>query len=133
MKIYHIPHKLKAKPRGQLGKFGNMTHSLNGYREWQSSMHNMLVKINFSMPVNLYGIVIVFHIPKLKGHPFDCGNLQGGIEDVLVKYKYIRDDNWKVLGNYAGIPLKSEYPAYTIIPVENRKEFLSALNHYLPD
>lgn len=131
MKIYHIPHKLKSKPRGQLGKFGNMTHSLNGYREWQTSMKGKLEEINFSIPGDMYGLILIFHIPKLKGHPFDLSNLQGGLEDVLVKYEYLKDDNWLRLGRYAGIALKSEYPAYTIIPVENKQEFLSVINYYL--
>lgn len=131
MKIYHIPHQLKAKPRGQLGKYGNMTHSLNGYREWQISIAYNLRKIEFSIPNNFYGLVFVFHIPKLKGHPFDLSNLQGGIEDVLVKHEYLPDDNWKILGKYSGIAVKSVYPGYTIIPTMNKNEFIAGINHYL--
>ena len=131
MKIYHIPHQLKAKPRGQLGKFGNMTHSLNGYREWQASLNNKFKQIDLVIPSPLYGLIMIFHIPKLKGHPFDLSNLQGGIEDVLVKYEYLPDDNWKILGKYVGIAVKSVYPGYTIIPTMNRNEFIAGINHYL--
>lgn len=126
--IVKIPIAPKPKPRGQLGKYGNMTHSLKGYREWQDELDKYLRIAKFIIPDNFYGIIYHFGIVKKRGGKPDISNLVGGIEDVLVKYDYINDDNYQVIKHYFASAIQSEKSFINIYVTDNKAEFLYVLN-----
>jgi Holliday junction resolvase RusA-like endonuclease len=130
MEYIKIHTKAKPKPRGQLNKSGRMTHSLNGYREWQNEICLILSDAKFIIPENFYGIIFVFNIKPSKGRPPDLSNLQGAIEDVLVKYKYIVDDNWKILKRYYTLGIPSTEDSIEIFAVVDKTEFLKIVDMY---
>lgn len=91
-----------SKPRGGLGKYGNMTHSLNGYREWQREFALRLKSVNFSLE-NHYAIMYRLILSKRKrGRPQDVTDMIGALEDVFVQYNFIKDDNWRRIPRYWG-------------------------------
>lgn len=132
MSIYRlaVPLKPKPKPRGQLNKYGAMTHSLNGYREWQTEYLKHIALTEFKIPLGFYGMIFQFNIRQGVGGLADVSNLQGGVEDILVKAKLIKDDNYRILRHYAAFALeidkkKTEDCSSIILYVtETKKEFL---------
>jgi Holliday junction resolvase RusA-like endonuclease len=86
-----------SKPRGQIGKYGNITHSSGGYRKFQQEVAERLRDMRFSIPGDFYALGYVFMMAKKRGHLNDVGNMKGAIEDILVKEKYLKDDNWRHL------------------------------------
>lgn len=83
-----------SKPRGQLGKHGNITHSTGEYRNWQKNFILRLQKASPEPFEKFYAIVYVFNIRSKAGHQPDCDNMVGAINDVLTK-KWIDDDTWQ--------------------------------------
>lgn len=131
LKVY-LPIAAHAKPRGQIGKHGNITHSIGTYRPWQTKVLKYLKTIDLVIPSDFYGIIFVFYLKSKAGHPIDLSNAQGGLEDVLVKGGYIKDDNYKVLKRYAtlGIPSEKSYIEFYI--VYDKKTFLNLMDKLLP-
>lgn len=100
IKYYQIAITPMSKPRGQLGKFGNLTHSVGRYREFQKEIEYKLRLTNFSIPVGFFALAYVLFMGKKRGRANDVGNMIGALEDVFVKYEYIKDDSYKHLPRF---------------------------------
>lgn len=116
--------ELKPKPRGQLGKYGNMTHSIGHYRQWQSAFVRAVKQTNFLIPSDFYAIIFHFRILPKPGRAPDLSNLQGAVEDALVKSNYLKDDNWKILSRYYTQGSLSDTNKIDLYIAESKKEFL---------
>lgn len=90
-----LPIPKRAKPRGGIGKYGNMTHCTGGYREWQDDGIKLLRCLNVPKVENIYSLHITFY-KKGRG---DLDNLAGGVMDLLVKSGVIDDDDWSTIPN----------------------------------
>jgi Holliday junction resolvase RusA-like endonuclease len=120
----------KPKPRGQIGKYGNMTHSMNGYREWQNQVIKQLNGSDWYIPENFHSLVFNFHIKPKSGHPPDLSNMQGGMEDVLVKNKNLVDDNWKILKRYYTFGQESDRNRIIIYACETKADLLFCIEKF---
>lgn len=93
------------KPRGQLGKYGNMTHSAKSeYRKWQTKFRIRFLRLRREPIEKFYCLIYVFYLPIKIGRLPDLDNLEGGINDALTPDKtgfpgWIKDDNISLL-NY---------------------------------
>jgi Holliday junction resolvase RusA-like endonuclease len=123
--VASIPLRPHSKPRGALGRNRQMTHSIGSYRPWQRDFLAILSEINFKVPSGFYGMLFQFNIKKKGGQQPDISNMQGGIEDVLVKGEYIKDDNWTILRHISSwaIQVKTD-PSMVIYVVQTKREFL---------
>lgn len=126
-----LPVRPFPKPRGQLNKYGKMTHSLNGYRQWQKQFHDAISSTTFQIPEPFYGVLFHFCLKPQRGHPPDVSNLQGGVEDVLVKFGFITDDNVNVMPRYASWAEKTKESSITLYVVQNKVEFLFILEKFM--
>lgn len=98
---YMIPIAPMSKPRGQLGKYGNITHSIGGYRDWQRNLARKLASVKFTIPTDYFALIIILHISKNKrGRSQDVDDMIGGFFDSLVKFDFIKDDNWRIVTRY---------------------------------
>lgn len=128
----YLPIAPHSKPRGQLGKHGNMTHSIGGYRIWQNKILQYLKSIDLVIPQDFYGIIFLFYIKPKAGHPLDLSNAQGGVEDVLVKGGYLKDDNWKILKRYATLGISSDKNYIEFYIVYDKNTFVKLMEKLLP-
>jgi len=93
------------KPRGQLGKHGNITHSADPrYRAWQLAFKQRLAAQTLDCFDGAYGYGFLLHMPKKAGQQPDIDNMMGGIMDCLTRDKkdpdahyWLKDDNWRIL------------------------------------
>lgn len=129
IKIY-LPIRAFPKPRGQLNKHGKLTHSLGGYRQWQTDFKTLIDSTPFYVPSNFHSVVFRFGIPKKRGHAPDLSNLQGGVEDALVKSKYLHDDNWKILTRYYTFGQQTAQPSITLYVAGCKKELLYIIEQF---
>ena len=90
-----LPITKRAKPRGKIGKYGNITHSTGGYREWQADGIKLLKCLNVPLVTNIYA----FHITFYKKGRGDLDNLAGAVMDLLVEAGVIADDDWVTIPN----------------------------------
>lgn len=120
---------IKSKPRGQLNKFGNMTHSLGGYRQWQKKALDALQKANFKTPNSWYRLLFEFHIKPKRGHKNDGSNMQGAIEDALVKGGYIIDDNWGILPRTSISVTKSTFDHVVLYWCDYKKDYIYLISN----
>lgn len=90
-----LPIPKRAKPRGGIGKYGNMTHSTKGYREWQDDGIKLIRCLNVPVITDIYSLHITFY-RKGRG---DLDNLAGGVMDMFVKSGVIKDDDWVTIPN----------------------------------
>lgn len=132
MSIQHIKIPLRGypKPRGALGKYGNMTHSIGLYRQWQDEFRRYIAQTSFYVPQDFYSMVFKFNLAARSGGKPDLSNLQGGVEDALVKHKYIPDDNWKVLTRYYTCGSPASTSSIELFICMNKKETLYTIEHY---
>lgn len=130
IKKVNIPIKPKSKPRGQIGKYGNITHSMGGYMEWQQQFFYHLTVAKFEIPDNLYALIYHFLMVKQGGNPPDLDNLIGGVNDVLVKYEYLKDDNWKIVSKQFAFATLSDKPGISIYTCQSRKELVYIINTF---
>lgn len=92
-----IPLKPYPKPRGEIGKAGNMTHSSGGYRNWQNTFLKQLRNVA-GQPYTyqkIQALVVLQSRSKARGLP-DVTNLAGAVEDTLIEAKWLKDDNFKI-------------------------------------
>lgn len=144
-----LPYTPMSKPRGQVGKAGNMTHSsfkapttlkgnlrlLSGeqvpYRDWQLAIKTSLRMYHPDPFPPLFCLVYVFHIAGSKlGRAQDLDNMVGGINDCLTD-GWIKDDSWKVLKRFWAEALpaqKSKIELYVCVNIFDFIQFL--LRHH---
>ena len=91
--ILHL--RKRAKPRGGIGKYGNITHSSKGYREWQDEAISLIR----CMKIPPIGVIYSLHIVFYRKGRGDLDNLAGGVMDLLVKAGVIEDDDWVTIPN----------------------------------
>ncbi|QVQ57107.1 RusA-like resolvase [Anabaena phage Elbi] len=121
------------KPRGGIGRYGNMTHSSGGYRQWQKRFLESL-KEPGNFPKKFHGLVFFFYIKPKPGSPPDLENLQGGVQDTLKKAGCIKDDNYKYIGRYYTDHIVVEdYSRFDLYVVFSRKEMLYVIENLLPE
>lgn len=125
-----LPIKAFPKPRGQLGKYGNMTHSAGGYRAWQNQFSRLIQSTSFHVPDTFHSMVFQFNICTTRGRAPDLSNLQGGVEDALVKQKYLQDDNWKILTRFYTFGKVAPASEIIIYVAECKKELLYIIEHF---
>lgn len=92
-----IPLTPSPKPRGELGKHGNMTHSSGGYRKWQDTFLKQLRNVA-GQPYTyqkIMALVVLQSRSKKRGLP-DVTNMAGAVEDTLIAAKWLKDDNFKI-------------------------------------
>ena len=130
IKRVNIPIKPKSKPRGQIGKYGNMTHGMGGYMEWQQQFFYHLTVAKFEIPDNLYALIYHFLMVKQGGNPPDLDNMAGGVNDVLVKYEYLKDDNWKILPRLFVYGTQSQKSGIVIYTCQTKQEFLHIISEF---
>ena len=123
-----LPVKPISKPRGMLNRYGKITHSLGGYRQWQKEFHSHISSTSFIIPNTFHSIVFQFNITPVRGHPPDLSNMQGAVEDALVKYKYLKDDNWKILTRFYTFATVSKQPSIILYVAESKEELLFIIN-----
>lgn len=126
----HIEIRPMSKPRGQLNRYGAMTHSLKGYPQWTDKFIKAVKGAGFSIPPNFHSLVFQFNLQKLRGHPPDLSNLQGAVEDALVKGGLLPDDNWKILQRFYTFGLLADTPSIVIYRVDNKKELLFLIEKF---
>lgn len=112
-----------SKPRGQIGKHGNMTHSIGAYRGFQVEVSERLKQLEFAIPGEFFSLAYIFYMAKKKGQQNDITNMTGAIEDILVKYKYLTDDNWQVLRRCYIEAVPSPTFAITILVLPQERDF----------
>lgn len=123
-----------SKPRGQLGKFGNMTHSSGNYRKFQQEVYERLTELTFAIPGDFFALAYIFYMGRKKGRANDVGNMVGAIEDVLVKYKYLKDDSWLHLPRAWQEAVASDVFGITLLVLESASDivyFMSARDRLL--
>ncbi|QLF85069.1 RusA [Nostoc phage YongM] len=122
-----------SKPRGGIGRYGNMTHSSKGYRQWQQKFLESLYNSNHPFPSDFHCLVFFFYIKPKSGHPPDLENLQGGIQDTLVKMGCIKDDNYKILGRYyTDHIVVKDASHFDLYVVSNHTEKIYVIDKLLP-
>lgn len=89
------------KPRGQLNKYGKMTHALNGYGQWKKDCIRIINASDLQILPGYFGFVYHLKIKPKCGQQPDCSNLIGSFEDALVKSGRLKDDNWRVIPYFA--------------------------------
>lgn len=96
-KKFVIPLSPYPKPRGEIGKAGNMTHSSGGYRGWQNTFLKQLRSVAGQPHTyqKIQALVILQSRTKKRGLP-DVTNLAGAVEDTLIEAKWLKDDNFKI-------------------------------------
>lgn len=99
----------KPKPRGSLGRHGNMTHSSGDYREWQVRFRSLLyVQIKpEQFPSDFYCLNLLLTVTKkFRGRDADRDNLIGSVFDAMQGWKdskgnvypgWINNDNWRTI------------------------------------
>lgn len=123
-----------SKPRGQLGKFGNMTHSSGNYRQFQQEIYERLTELNFSIPGEFFSLAYIFYMGKKRGRANDVGNMVGALEDVLVKFEFLRDDSWLHLPRAWQEALASDRFGITLMVLDKPSDmvyFMSARDRLL--
>jgi hypothetical protein len=50
------------KPRGGIGRYGNMTHSSKGYRQWQTKFLESLYNSANQFPGDFHCLIFFFYI-----------------------------------------------------------------------
>lgn len=126
-----LPIPIKSKPRGGLGKYGNMTHSANDYRQWQELAFEALQKSGFKIPQKWNRICFKFYIKPRRGHKFDGGNIQGAVEDVFVQGHYLKDDNVDYIPRYMGDAVVSDKDCIEVFFCETKQDSLYVHEHFL--
>lgn len=92
-----------SKPRGQLGKHGNMTHSADAaYRDWQVAFRAKLKNLYPQPFPKFFCIVYIFYIAtSKKGRSQDIDNMVGAVNDALTPVEgdkfggWLKDDSWR--------------------------------------
>lgn len=126
----HLELRPFSKPRGQIGKYGNMTHSIGKYRQWQEEFKLLIASTTFKVPSSFYAIIFDFKLSPRRGGKPDLSNLQGGVEDALVKYGYILDDNWKVLQRYYTVGTPASKSSIDLYVCESKKELIYSILNF---
>ena len=114
-KKFVIPLQPRSKPRGEIGKQGNITHSSGGYRGWQADFLKQLRKLA-GRPhtyVRLAGIIVLHSRAKRRGLP-DVSNMLGAVEDTLIEAKWLKDDNFKIVPRVFSDCIERNYDAIEI-------------------
>jgi Holliday junction resolvase RusA-like endonuclease len=114
------------KPRGQLGKHGNITHSADPrYRTWQLAFKQRLAAQTLDNFDFAYGYGFIFSMPKKAGQQPDVDNLMGGIMDCLTPH-WLKDDNWRILNRCYIVAIPAIVTAQIgLIICESRAEYHS--------
>ena len=112
------------KPRGGLNRAGKMTHSKNGYRNWQKQYIDYLESIAFTVKdKRVFCLATCFNIIKKPGQQPDASNYLGGIEDVLVKGKFIIDDNYQYVPRVYSQIMVSSVDRINCFIIETKEDF----------
>lgn len=119
------------KPRGQLGKYGNMTHSVGGYRSWQDEMLIALRQARFKTPDSFHTICYIYHWVRKRGALPDGENLQGGTQDTLKKGEYIKDDNISIISSWYGLAVIGKKAYIELYICETFADFQFFVNNIL--
>lgn len=132
MTIYrvHIPFEQKPKPRGGIGKHGNMTHQLNDYSGFQRMFISMLKSTSFQIPPDFHALIFKYNLKPKRGKAPDLSNMQGFIEDALVKSGYLKDDNWKILSRYYTFGVLAEESSIDLFCVMSQIELIHVIKKY---
>ena len=125
-----LPIRPYLKPRGALGKHGNMTHSIGYYRKWQEGFKKHIASTSFYVPPDFYAIVFQFKLASRSGGKPDLSNLQGGVEDALVKHKYIPDHNWKILQRYYTCGTPASISSIELYICQSKKELIYIIEKF---
>lgn len=128
MKAYYFKNlPTISKPRGRVGKHGNITHSYGGYREFQEFLSARLMAVNFTIPDEFFCMPAIFYIGKKRGHPNDLDDLLGAVQDTLVKYNFIKDDSWKQLPAIYSEALPARESALLLLVCERVEDLITYL------
>lgn len=133
----HLPIAPKPKPRGQIGKHGNMTHSIGKYRIWQKEFRRLL-KTQSVKPISLpiYAMLIDFGFSRSsRGRKPDLDNTRGAVQDALQKDKnnpiaYIKNDSWINLPHCHDWGHFSDKSSITIYFCQSKAEMMHCLDKY---
>lgn len=132
-KLY-LPLKPKSKPRGKIGKHGNIYHQSADYSEYQRTFNEHIKSCSFSLMMSeadLHSVLIDFHLVVKRGGKNDVDNLAGSVLDALVKYGVISDDNHTIVKRlYSQATVKPDNPAILIYFVGSKREMLHTLDKY---
>ncbi|AND75665.1 RusA [Nostoc phage A1] len=133
---YAFPFAAFPKPRGGIGRYGNMTHSSKGYRQWQQKFLESLSNYHSSeksFPIDFHCLIFFFYIKPKRGQPPDLENLQGAIQDTLKKAGCITDDNYKILGRYyTDHMVVKDTSHFDLYLVSNHQEKIYVIDKLLP-
>jgi Holliday junction resolvase RusA-like endonuclease len=121
-----------SKPRGMIGKQGNIYHSSKRYVEWNKDFIGACFRANFTPPKDFHTLAIVFYYKNKRGHLPDVDNMQGASLDALVKGKYLEDDNISIVDSLYGRSIKSDTSYIEIYFCGLKKDFIHLIANKLP-
>lgn len=121
-----------SKPRGMIGKQGNIYHSSKRYVQWNKEFISACFNCGFTPPTEFHTLAIVFYNKSKRGHLPDVDNMQGASLDALVKGKYLVDDNISIVDSLYGRSIKSDSSYIEIYFCETKKDFVHLVANKLP-
>ena len=132
VKILTIKIKVVPKPRGNIGKFGNLYHSSQSYNDFNKIFINPIKKVDFKLSEKFQYISFKFFLKPRRGHPLDGDNIQGAVQDALVKSKVIPDDNLNIINKWHGEIYTSDkdFDYIQIYFIKDKSDFLYTIKKY---
>lgn len=128
MIIVDLPIRLVPKPRGGLGKYGNMTHYANNYGQWQTETARILKSTGFEMPETFTVLSLRIFLCG-RGRP-DVENMVGAWQDLLVKHGYLKDDNFIHLPEIHAKATKSTRDRLKFFICLDREDWIDLVTNY---
>lgn len=120
----NIPLRPFSKPRGKLGRKGNIYHNDENYRLWKKQFLSCLETVQFKLPDFFYCLGFCFYIKPKRGHKPDCDNMVGSILDALKEGGYIIDDDYENIPKGIWVAKKSEIDKISLFVMGSQKDFV---------
>lgn len=124
-----------SKPRGNLsfkGKRPHIYHDTPEYRAWIKRFTREITALPLQSKHfdDLYSIVFHIYYKPGKGRYPDGDNLQGAIQDTLVKLKYLSDDSIAIINDWKGKAFISDHDAIAIYLCYNKNDLIRVITEY---
>lgn len=122
--VFRIQLRAMPKPRGhQSGRGGHIYHSSAKYNQYNLDIKNGVRNSGFKKPENTLYHCFKFIQRKKGGHLPDGENLQGGVQDALVKCGILDDDDIKNISRWYGEYTFSDHDEIVVYFCQTKAEF----------